>query len=96
MSRTHKRNRSASVNASTRRVIRDWRTGLFFAHGQWTIDRSLAQEFPTHDAIEQCIAEHQILDAEMVFLEGPTNSVVGGVTIPWPSTRKLTRTVVTF
>jgi hypothetical protein len=91
MPRKPKQNPSAPTNDS-RRVIRDWRTGLFFAHGQWIIDRSLAQQFPTQDAVEQCIAAHQILDAEMVWLEGPRNSVVGGVMIPWPSTFKFTTT----
>jgi hypothetical protein len=57
MPRKPKQNLSAPANDS-RRIIRDWRTGLFFAQGQWVVDRSLAQQFPTQDEVEQCIASH--------------------------------------
>ena len=77
-------NQSDLGQHSTRRVIRDLDTGLFFDKGNWTTDASLAQDFPDHEAIKTIVVEHQIQNAEMVLLEGPKNRVRGGFRIRYP------------
>jgi hypothetical protein len=71
-------NQSDLSQRSTRRVIRDFATGLFFAKGQWTAEPSMAQDFPDQDAIEKVVMEHQVKNAEMVLLQGPKHRVRGG------------------
>jgi hypothetical protein len=71
-----------------RRVIRGLDTGLFFAHGKWTSEVSLAQEFPDQESIKSVVTEKQIQNAEMVFLSVQINRVSGGVRIRCHSTPK--------
>ena len=63
-------------------ALRDLNTELYFAHGKWTGDLRLAQEFPDREAVEKIVFEHQIKNAEMVFLDGEPPRVAGGCPIP--------------
>ena len=61
------------------KALRDLDTGLFFSHGDWTIDPSLAQIFPDQKSIERLVEHYDIHNPEMVFLAG--NRLVGGTFI---------------
>ena len=78
------RARIDSGTGSTLLLIRDLETGLLFAHGKWTSEAALAQDFPDQDAIAKVVALHKIQNAEMVLFDGPNQRVGGGVRVRCP------------
>ena len=64
-------------------VIRDLDTGLFLDKGAWTVSPKFAQHFQDQKAVERAVFEHQIKNAEMVFLNDSLE-VTGGTFMPLP------------
>ncbi len=62
------------VSAHVKRFLRNVKTRLYYAHGQWTADSALAQGFPdTKSAIDLSIKE-RLPDVEIVLQMGATPS----------------------
>jgi hypothetical protein len=66
-----------------RRVLRDFRTGLYLSHGHWIPDPGQAEVFPNLQAVEQLVAAEGIENAEMTLLEG-NDALEGGVRVICP------------
>jgi hypothetical protein len=69
------------------RVIKDFRTGMFYAFGKWTKYPRLAQVFPDEESIKALVETERIQNAEMTYLSGDRRKVQGGQRIPCPTPR---------
>ncbi len=67
-----------------RRVLRDFRTGLYYSHGSWIFDPGPAEVFPDLQALQKLVADRRIENAEMALVEG-NEALQGGVRIPCPA-----------
>ena len=61
-------------------VIRDLETGLFFAHGHWTHDPKLAQDFADEESAAQTASKNHIKNADLVIIN-EDGRVIGGTPI---------------
>jgi len=68
-----------------RRVIRSLRTREFFSEGTWTLDPSLAQDFPdTREVLTTC-AEYHLRDVELALVLGYEAPGTYDVRVPLPA-----------
>ena len=60
-------------------ALRNLDTGFFFAHGQWTADPKLAQDFPDFEHAKEVALKQKIRNAEVVTIH-----IDGRVSGGWP------------
>jgi hypothetical protein len=58
-------------------AIRNLDTGLFFAHGQWTHDPKLAQDFPDEESARKVVRKFSIKNADLVTISDEGRVLAG-------------------